>query len=695
MRLDKPESSKLLLHLFAHPESYKLIGQSNTEKKAFLDSMLEYAEERKRIEEICLFLTGTFDSKFLTCNLRQNRFSQKFNFFWNYHILQTYVHALESETNRIFLTGPKNLGKSFNFALFRNILLSNVTEDRVIYIHNPDHMFSAEIPFKLLVDDLQFTFAPELKTQDPEVCKAFQQCYDVLYAAENIQIKSLKELLSLNQRRGKRQTLLVDQQNVLSRYNLITVHKGDSPDRLAAYQTAEKMIRTIIPQGCQKVMTVASMTDEGYERQNQEVQTYIIHSTLPEEMSRMFVMDSFKGRTIEPEQTNTILELTQGTPGEISRIINAEGKNVSEKISNYMDQRSKEIQKDMSSFIDKYLDRNEFLYRLARSTMREFSVYVDTGIQLSEIPSERSYDMRYLRVEELKVISLFPAVRRALRESFSAQDVYVRLMNEQHQLGNKSMVGSLYDKFMKDAFTRTGQIKIEMEVQGGEISDVRRKFKFDNLAKRDLVSMDQINLKGIKRNTVFVPISNYFKDIDLVIYLPKDKILLVMQFKYREGLYSSWIPFCKGEQAATRKLNSETKTEVELNHIQEETGLVRSKSAQEEMNSTTKDYKPCAKDELIEKFKRQIADVKIMFILGFIQPEYNEETRKKILQELGPDVYLWHTKQIEELKFLKFGDKELNESESQSSIEKLQGTKGAKKGRSKQNSEKNGANKDE
>jgi hypothetical protein len=683
------------LKLFAHPDSYKLIGQNSDEKRIYVDSILEDADERERIEEICRFLTGKIDTKFLTSNSRQSRFSPRFRFYWNYHILKTYAYALESETTRNFITGPKNLGKSFNFALFRNILLSNVTEDRVIYVHNPDDLFNTEIPFKWILDDLQFTFAYELKIQDPEVCRAFQQCYNVLKDAEDVQIESLKGLLSLNQKRGKRQIFLVDQQNVLSRYNLISIHRGDTAYRLEAYQRAEKLIRTIIPQGSQKVITVASMTDEGYERQNQEVQSYILHSTMPDEMSRMLIMDAFQDRALVPEQIDTILELTRGTPGEISRIIKAQGNNVSEKILDYMSQRSTEIRSDMISFIDKNSDRSEFHYKLARSTMREFSVYVDTGIPLSEIPSDRSYDMRYLRVEGLKVKSLFPAVRRALREAFSAQDIYIRLMNEQYQLGNKSMVGSLYDKFMKDAFARTEQARIEMKVQGRKPNDVRQKFTFAALVKQDLVSIDQINLKDIKRDTVFLPISNYFKDIDLVIYLPKEKTLLIMQFKYREGLYTSWLPFCKGEQSATGKQISETKTLVELNHSHEDTSLVRSESAQKQMSSEMKNEKLSAKDKLIQKFKGQVADVEIMFILGFIKPEYDRDTRQAILQGLEPDVYFWHTKEIDELNYLEFVDDDLNQNEEQSSTENPQQRKNENRERSRRNSEKSGAGKDE
>ena len=648
IKLDNPESSRLLLKLFTDPDSYQLISQ-NSSTEEYLKKMLEHAKEKDRIKEVCLFLTQKFDSDFLTFNGIQGRFTQQFRFYWNYRILQEYAEAWSSESKLKFITGPKYFGKSFNFALFRNILCSNIKENRIIYIHNPEGLYETDNPFNWILDDLQFTFAHELKVDDREVYEAFDQCYRNLGEDKEVQFKSLKNLLSLSRKDGKKQVLMRDQQNVTSRYKIITTRGDDTPPRLARYVIADEIIRTILPQECYRVLSLASMTDEGFEKQSQNVSTYFAYQSLPENMSKIFIKDLFPNRIFNSEEVDTILEATRGIPGEITKFVNAKGENVFEKVSNYIEKRSAEIQSDFRAFLGK-LSRVE--ESRSEAVMKMLSIYCDSNIALDVVPLDRRYDMRYIRIEGLRVKSLFPAVNRALKELYFSQDLTVKLMQKYYEDGNFKAVGILYDKFMKDLFSNATNTRknIEMNIQDTKATADSKKFVLKSIKKEPLYSIDEIKLKELKQDTVYIPESEYFPDIDLIIYLLKENALLIIQFKYTQDLYKKW-RYCEVPAKKKNPEKSDESTELNAPHEELSSTIESTELIHEEKRKT----RLIDKSKLIEKFKSQVPNINIMFVLGFVKSNNDERFINKMLEDLKTtDIYLWHTAETEDLRSLNF-----------------------------------------
>ena len=199
---------------------------------------------------------------------------------------------------------------------------------------------------KWILDDLQFTFAHELKTKDPDVYEAFDRCYNNLKEDDEVQFDGLKELLSLSRKDGKKQILMRDQQNVRSKYLIESVSYRHIPQKIQAYFRKEKLMQEVLPHECYRVLSLASMTDEGFEKQSQNVKTYFAYQNLGEDMVKIFIQDLLPNRTFNSEELDTILEATQGIPGEITKFVNAKGKDVLEKVSNYIEIRCTDIKSD-------------------------------------------------------------------------------------------------------------------------------------------------------------------------------------------------------------------------------------------------------------------------------------------------------------------------------------------------------------
>ena len=652
IKLDNPESSRLLLKLFTDPDSHQLISQDSS-KEEYLAKMLEGAAEKDRIREVCLFLTKQFDSNFLTFNRIQRRFTQQFGFYWNYRILQEYAEAWTSEPELNFIVGPKYFGKSFNFALFRNILCSNIKENRIIYLHNPEDLYETTNPFKWILDDLQFTFAHELKTNNSAVYEAFDRCYGNLKEDKDVQFDGLGELLSLSRKDGTKQVLMRDQQNVTSKYKIIATRGDDFPERLASYEIANKIIRIILPQECSRVLTLASMTDEGFEKQSQNVKTYFAYQNLGEDMAKIFIRDLLPNRTFNTQEVDTILEATQCIPGEITRFVNAKGENAFEKVSNYIEQRSTEIQSDFKVFLEKIKLRDRALHADAEAAMKTLSIYVDTDLPLDREPDNSDYDMRYIRIQGGRVKSLFPAVNRALKELYFSQDLTVKLMQKYYEDRNFKAVGTLYDQFMKDLFSNAANTRknIEMNIQDIKATADSQKFVLKSIKKEPLYSIDEIKLKELKQDTVYIPDSEYFPDIDLIIYLFEKNVLLILQFKYTLDLYKNW-RYC---EVPTKKKNSEKSDEsTELKAPHEE--LSSTIESTELIHKEKRKTRLIDKSKLIEKFKSQVTNINIMFVLGFVKSNNDERFINKMLEDVkATDIYLWHTTEngSKKLKFRK------------------------------------------
>lgn len=615
--LKNSESTKKLFDIFLHPESHKLKSEDINEREIYLNSMLANCDDKERIKEVCSFLTGTFSKKFLTFHSAQLRFPDHFSFYWNHHLLQSFKDAVYGNKDRSeetsYILGPKNLGKSFNFALFRNFLCSD-PRNRVIYIHNPEKLIDNANPFRWLLDDLQFTYAQEIKNQDPKTMEAFYTCYDSIEESLSTQIKNISKLIS-NINHGAIPILLIDQYNVFSKVYDRTSKDLKMARKREVVDATVWVLETVLPSYSHRTVCVASMTDEGPTKQSQEVKYFIVNDSFSDDISKIFVKDIFREENPDNEEIRIILDTTRGSAGEIQAIKDVKRERVSEKVLHYVESRHEEITADLNTFLGKIKLTSPNLSQDAVQLMEKLSIYIDTDIQLDQVPSPLLYDTRYIRIKDFTVIPSFPAVTRAMKAMFSARDETIRLMIKMYKRGNFGTFGDLYHTVMTDAFVMASTTPIEMNIKGGEDSTICRKFEFVSLKKQDFTSMKEINLEKVEYTTVFVPIVRNFKDIDLVIYLPKDKTLFIFQFKYRDGLYTEWKQLCRGEQGSNKNSKESRKT------------------------------------ELVKRFSTQVPGIKVMFVLGFIRAEFTPETLEaKIKNELGSDIYFWHTTEIQDLK---------------------------------------------
>ncbi len=619
LHLKNPESSQKLLDIFLDPTSFKLLHEDQDEVSKFLNTKIGDAEESKGIEDVCKFLTSPFDSKLLTTNTIQTRFGEgKFRFFWNIHILQAYTDAINMNKKIHYLTGPRNFGKSFNLALFRNILFTNVSENRVIYVHNPRDLFADKYPFQWILSDLQFTFAHELQMGDQEVIEAFNACYDCIGGDNKVQEQNLEKLLSINPKRGKKQILLIDQQNILSKNTTLNsqnlIHDADREKNISA----RVIVTQILPRGCHRILQIASMTDEGYEKSDQEVITTFLYDALPEEMTRQYIQISSEN-SFKPDEIDTIIENSKRVPGEVTSIMEAKGATINEKVQNYFNKRIGEIQKDFNAFEFKKKEKTEWIGQDAKRTMAMLSAYVDTKFRPPVPVNEQYYDMRYIKMENGLVKSLFPAVRKALISHYSPRDELLRLMEQMYSLEQLASFGSIYDTFIVDIMRRVDHLNpIRMSLQGGEKdgkdeNDVRE-FEFNSPLKEiSLESIDKIDLTQLTSDTLIIPISKYFEGVDLMIYLPNKNILLVIQLKYKNSLFHLWKRFCRGEGASQ-----------------------------------------APKEKLTIHFQKQVSGISVKFVLGFLISEKEQtDISAKIAKSLGSDIYCWHTNEIPGLGLLR------------------------------------------
>ena len=664
MELSNPKSSETLMKIFLDANSYQLLSEDPDKAARYLTTIIGEAKvEKDKIKSICNFLTREFDPKFLTSNDIQLRFGEdKFRFFWNSYILKAYNDAVESSNKKHLLAGPKNIGKSFNFALFRNILSSNVTENRVIYLHNPDDLFVTNNPFQWILDELQFTFAHDLRTGDKQVFQALDKCYGCLEATYKVQQRNLSNLLSLNLRRGKKQYLLVDQQNVLSRYGFIMSQGQSAPLVLETYNIATFLIDHALPRSCKRVIRVASMTDEGSSKQGQEVNTVELYKVLPEEMAKIFVKSSSQDIAPGSDDINSVLDTSGRIPGEIAKILKSKGDKVSQKLQNYVAERVVEIQRDIQNFLSKKKEQNKS--EEATNAMNVISACIDTGYRPKTTPLPSDYDRRYIYVEGERAKSLFPLVKKALRSLFPARDQQLTFLNEMFEGNEMDVVGTLFENFMVQAFLDADKTNpVHMTLKGGlKNKDNLRSFIFNTtLNKKPIKKIDEINLNGFSQDTIFVPEAKTFKDIDLIIYLKNEKVLLIIQFKYKDDLYSGWRDFFKKKKAVDSEVPltsntsaEESKTEQPLQSNKEATD---SKVPQASNTSTEESeigqLMLSCKDVLTEKFQTQIEDIKVKFIFGFLVYATSPDTLGiRIAKSLGDDVYYWDTTEIPDLRQL-------------------------------------------
>ena len=260
--------------------------------------------------------------------------------------------------------------------------------------------------------------------------------------------------------------------------------------------------------------------------------------------------------------------------------------------------------------------------------------------------------MRYIRIQGGRVKSLFPAVNRALKELYFSQDLTVKLMQKYYEDRNFKAVGTLYDQFMKDLFSNAANTRknIEMNIQDIKATADSQKFVLKSIKKEPLYSIDEIKLKELKQDTVYIPDLEYFPDIDLIIYLFEKNVLLIIQFKYTLDLYKNW-RYC---EVPTKKKNSEKSdesTELKAPHEELSSTIESTELIHEEKRKT----RLIDKSKLIEKFKSQVTNINIMFVLGFVKSNNDERFINKMLEDVkATDIYLWHTTETEDLRSLNF-----------------------------------------
>ena len=206
----------------------------------------------------------------------------------------------------------------------------------------------------------------------------------------------------------KKKVLIVDQWNVMARRTEIATKTETLKDIAQINQ-----IIKILSSGCNKYMRIASLNDEGPEKQDQDVITIPLYDRLSGPVCRELISSIFK--EIHPEEDDYTLIR------EIVNVSQRPGKSIQEKITNYRQARPWEIGKHLQAFYRKRIASLSYSpkeVKLVEGLRSKITAAIDLKIPVDGAGGVDPFyfDQRYLYATESDLIkSVFPAVTQAYR----------------------------------------------------------------------------------------------------------------------------------------------------------------------------------------------------------------------------------------------------------------------------------------
>ena len=564
-----PMSSKMLLNLFTSKDGIARLrpcldpSKREEAQKSIIDLMEEHQNTtnygKKQLLQVLDHLQGEFSLDEISPNKVQARFfSERIKFFPNYGILQKFHSAYSDPVlHNFYFIGPRNLGKSFNLALFRFLLLTDPQTNRVMYINNLDAWFRDPKPIKHILNDLQFTFADHLQDGDHQ---KFDLCY--LYEIErlpfNKRLLALENLLSHHMAKAgsEKRILIIDQWNLMSRM----IETAKTRRGIEKILTQRVEIINILSSAANKYMRIASLTDEDYEKETQEWQVISMYDRLDEPVCQEFIADTFKGTTLSKEDFSIIEETSGKIPGEIVSIMRQPGDRIDDKIKSYNEIRPDEISRDLELF---YQKREKSLSgQSGLALLLDFRKQIAAAIDVDVcIPNAKShsyfyYDRRYIYVNEKSLIkSVFPAVRQAYRR-YHDRSENIKILTSLYEMKRMSEFGQYIERMILTELPRTKatySIKLLEKEESMKSLPTEISFKMQIASPipqgfKDYTSFELPIPSPEMSMVLLTPYKSTYRGMDFLLIIPSEALVLAVQIKYSSRLFTEWKSFIKPEK---------------------------------------------------------------------------------------------------------------------------------------------------
>ena len=423
------------------------------------NSLFEFYEQSKllKITETENFLK--FNPKRLSSYQFQNKrfhFDEEGNLkLFNNQIRKDLIsEIMRSNDAKIFITGPRGVGKSHILALLTLYYRENKNKKyRVFFINNPLKYFAD--PIECFLNDLIYFAGDEIKA-NVEILKKFENVQNSRNFSEPIELLSM--IIIYLKEQDIECFLLVDQQN------LIDCEKHDFPEIGTFLSSLKLKFKKVIISASNTNKTFYKYKEFGTER---VISGTNIFSNDEEKKSFMKELNYFGKREMSNDFFDYISEITNFVPLEISNLSqsylevlnlkkNESEENIMKKAKNqYFKLRKMEIEESHRKFIQEYLTTDTYLI----SFINFISIMDNKEIKKNFMNYRNCIDYNCMEVDFNNgwISSVCPAAKMFLKEKYDSKYIYElqpaikNQIMENHFLNVKEYgMGDSYESLVKN-----------------------------------------------------------------------------------------------------------------------------------------------------------------------------------------------------------------------------------------------------
>ena len=531
-----------------HPLLTDEAKKANYQLLDFNEKILEINKTQVTLNLLPTSRYGRFNESKLLLVTQTNLISQVENFLEKFY---------KNPLTTCWITGPSGGGKSFSILL--HVLKARKSRKDIVLLHIiMSEEYFKKLPLRLF-NDVFYAFYPFFMDIDFPECPytdAQKTPYPLinwlLFLSDNLDeptttkaslfsifdyfIKFFSVAMKFFKTKGILFAIVIDQINIIQRLKI---------EHLATKQNFFDFLgRITSDELSHKVIISSSDSNEDLDStlmandNEDQILKAALNGTFSREQVNLILQHHCDFR-LEEAQFDKLEEITGFVPLEIWSFGINEGKDFDEKFRNYMQNRKKEIKKEIEIFY-KNKTKNESKWEV--TFLKKHFVLLDTESQINEESYEITIDRRYMFVKNDRLYSVSPIAREVLNFFYSEQlselkqehqnQFICNLRNIYRKLDSKcdaSLKGYIFEKLIihqliakEPTESDPKKMLLTYHYKGGKL---QKDITFSKVVffQNDLLSVIS------ETSSVYVPFKFNYPFVDLFLYDSTDSILYAFQ----------------------------------------------------------------------------------------------------------------------------------------------------------------------